>query len=97
LAIEVLAVDPERYRDHGREPETDIARHLARHGVEVDIQRVSSGGEDTGRVLLSQAASFGADLLVMGAYGHSRLSEWIFGGVTKTVLREAELPVLMSG
>ena len=97
MAVEVLAVDPERYRDYGREPGTEIARHLARHGVEVDIQRVSSGGEDIGRVLLSQAASFGADLLVMGAYGHSRLSEWIFGGVTKTVLREAELPVLMSG
>jgi len=92
LAVEVLAVDPERYRDHGREPGTDIARHSPRHSVEVDIQRVSSGGEDTGRVLLSQAASFGADLLVMGACGHSRLSEWIFGGVTKTVLREADFP-----
>jgi len=45
---------------------------------------------------LSRAAAFSADLIVMGAYGHSHLSEWIFGGVTRTVLREAELPVLMS-
>ena len=96
-AVEVLAVDPERYRDHhGQEPGADIARHLARHGAEVNVRRVSSGGADIGRVLLSRAASFGADLLVVGAYGHSRLSEWIYGGVTQTVLREAQLPVLMS-
>jgi nucleotide-binding universal stress UspA family protein len=57
---------------------------------------MSSGGVDIGRVLLSQAASFAADLLVIGAHGHSHLSEWIFGDVTQTVLREAELPVLMS-
>ncbi len=47
-------------------------------------------------VLLSRAAAFSSDLIVMGAYGHSHLSEWIFGGVTRTVLREAELPVLIS-
>jgi nucleotide-binding universal stress UspA family protein len=95
-AIEVLAVDPEHYRDHGQEPGADIARHLTRHGAKVSVRRVSSGGEDIGRVLLSRAVSFGADLLAVGAYGHSRLSEWIFGGVTQTMLREAELPVLMS-
>lgn len=62
----------------------------------MNVRRVASGGEDIGRALLSRAVSFGADLLVIGAYGHSRLSEWIFGGVSQTMLREAELPVLMS-
>jgi nucleotide-binding universal stress UspA family protein len=62
----------------------------------VDVRRLSSGGEDVGRFLLSQAEAFRADLVVMGAYGHSRLTEWVFGGVTRTVLREARLPVLMS-
>jgi nucleotide-binding universal stress UspA family protein len=96
-AVEVLVVDSERRRSgHGQEPGADIARHLARHGVQVEVQRRSSEGEDVGRVLLSQAAAFGADLVVMGAYGHSYLNEWIFGGVTRTVLREAGLPVLMS-
>jgi nucleotide-binding universal stress UspA family protein len=95
-AVEVLIVDPDRYRDHGQEPGADIARHLARHGAPVDVRRVPSRGADVDRVLLSQAASFGADLLVIGAYGRSRLSEWVFGGVTQTVLREAKLPVLMS-
>jgi nucleotide-binding universal stress UspA family protein len=61
--------------------------------------RLSSGGKAVGRLLVSQAAAFGADLLVMvvmGAYGHTQLREWMFGGVTRTVLYEAELLVLMS-
>jgi nucleotide-binding universal stress UspA family protein len=57
---------------------------------------MSSGNEDVGRLLLSRAASFGADLLVMGAYGHSRITELVFGGATRTALHEAALPVLMS-
>jgi nucleotide-binding universal stress UspA family protein len=95
-AVEVLVVDHERHPDHGQEPGADIARHLARHGTTVEVLRLPSGGEEVGRVLLSQAADFAADLLVMGAYGHSHLSDWMFGGVTRTVLREAGLPVLMS-
>jgi len=95
-AVEVLVVDPQRQRAHGPEPGADIARHLARHGAQVEARRLSSGGEDVGRLLLSASATFGADLLVMGAYGHSHLSEWLFGGVTRTVLYEAGLPVLMS-
>ena len=94
--VEVLVVDPQHHPGHGQEPGADIARHLARHGTTVEVLRLSSGGEGVGRVLLSRAADFGADLLVMGAYGHSHLSEWMFGGVTRTILREAGLPVLMS-
>src|SRR5229473_757450 len=96
-AVEVLVVDHQRRPEgHGQEPGADIAHHLARHGAHVEVRRVSSGGKDVGRLLLSQAAAFGADLLVMGAYGHSHLREWMFGGVTRTVLYEAGLPVLMS-
>ena len=96
-AVEVLVVDHQRHpTGHGQEPGADIARHLARHGAQVEVRRLSSGGKDVGSLLLSQAAGFGADLLVMGAYGHSHLREWMFGGVTRTVLYEAGLPVLMS-
>ena len=96
-AVEVLIIDPERGpAGHGQEPGADIARYLARHGAQVEVQRLSSDGEDVGRLLLSRAAAFGADLLVMGAYGHARLNELIFGGVTRTALRDADLPVLMS-
>jgi nucleotide-binding universal stress UspA family protein len=62
----------------------------------VEVRRLSSGGKNVGDLLLSQAAAFSADLLVMGAYGHSHLREWMFGGVTRTVLYEAGVPVLMS-
>jgi nucleotide-binding universal stress UspA family protein len=96
-AVELLVVDHQRRpAGHGQEPGADMARHLARHRAQVEIRRLSSGGQDVGRLLLSEAAAFSADLVVMGAYGHSHLSEWMFGGVTRTVLREAGLPVLMS-
>jgi nucleotide-binding universal stress UspA family protein len=96
-AVEVLVIDYERHQaDHGQEPGADIARHLARHGARVEVRRLSSGGGDVGPLLLSQAAAFGADLVVMGAYGRSHLSEWVFGSVTRAVLHEARLPVLMS-
>ena len=56
-AVEVLVIDHERHAaDHGQEPGADIARHLARHGVRVEVRRLSSGGEDVGHLLLSQAA-----------------------------------------
>jgi len=96
-AVEVFIVGHQRQRErHGQEPGADIARHLARHGAQVEVRRLSSEGKDVGHLLLSQAAAFRADLLVMGAYGHSTVREWMFGGVTRTVLYEAGLPVLMS-
>jgi nucleotide-binding universal stress UspA family protein len=96
-AVDVLIIDDQRHRaSHGQEPGADIARHLARHGAHVEVGRLSSGGKDVGRLLLSQAGAFSADLLVMGAYGHTHLREWMFGSVTRTVLYEAGLPVLMS-
>jgi nucleotide-binding universal stress UspA family protein len=96
-AVEVLVVEDQHHAVcHEQEPGADIARHLARHGAQVGVRRLASGGETVGHLLLSQAVSFGADLVVMGAYGHSHLSEWVFGGVTRTVLHAANLPVLMS-
>jgi nucleotide-binding universal stress UspA family protein len=97
-AVEVLVIEQERTAGHGQEPGADVARHLARRGVKVETRRLSSAKEkkDVAHLLLSQAVTFGADLLVMGAYGHSQLREWMLGSVTRTVLREAGLPVLMS-
>jgi nucleotide-binding universal stress UspA family protein len=96
-AVEVLVADHQRHaEDHGQEPGADIARYLAHHGAHVEVRRQSSDGKDVGRLLLSQAVDFNADLLVMGAYGHTQLREWMFGSVTRTVLYEAGLPVLMS-
>jgi nucleotide-binding universal stress UspA family protein len=76
--------------------EEEIARHLARHGFEITINRESSNELDAGDLLLNFAADNGADLLVMGGYGHSRLREFVFGGATRAILDSATLPVLMS-
>jgi nucleotide-binding universal stress UspA family protein len=67
---------------------------LRRHGVAIKPRRIDGSDDDAGGVLLAQAAAQGADLLVMGAYGHSRLRELVFGGATRHVLREASLPVV---
>jgi nucleotide-binding universal stress UspA family protein len=73
-----------------------IAETLTRHGVNVEITNIPSGGMATGEVLLRAASDFGAGLVVMGAYGHSRLAEFVFGGATRHVLKNLDRPILMS-
>lgn len=71
-------------------------RHLSRHGVNVGSVRESAAEIDVGDLMLSHAAGWNADLLVCGAYGHSRINEWIFGGVTRHLLSSMTLPVLLA-
>ena len=95
--VTVLTIDPREGPDgHGELPGADIALHLARHGVKAQIERTVSAGLPIGEALLSRAADLGADLLVMGAYGHSRAREVLLGGATRSVLRSMTVPVLMS-
>jgi nucleotide-binding universal stress UspA family protein len=96
-AVTVLTIDPEQSpRGHGEIPGADIALHLARHGVTAQVERTVSAGIGIGNTLLSRAADLEADLLVMGAYGHSRVRELLLGGVTRTMLTSMTLPVLMA-
>jgi nucleotide-binding universal stress UspA family protein len=81
---------------HGEEPGADIARHLARHGLKVEVAKAVADDVADSALLLNHASDMGADLLVMGAYGHSRLREFILGGVTRSLLREMTIPVLLS-
>jgi nucleotide-binding universal stress UspA family protein len=74
----------------------DIGEHLARHRLKVEVERLSAIKGDVTDTILSHAADCEADLLVMGGYGHSRLREFILGGVTRGILRTMTLPVLMS-
>ena len=93
----VLVINPDDRREaHGEEPGEDIAAHLSRHGINatVDIQVAPEGSSDN--LILNYMADSGADLLVMGAYGHSRLREKAFGGVTNTIMHQMTTPVLMS-
>jgi nucleotide-binding universal stress UspA family protein len=94
--VTVLVVDPQDSPEHGEEPGADIAAHLARHGMQVTVEVAQSGHLDVTGTLLRRAAELGADLVVMGAYGHSRLRERILGGVTRDLLRTAPLPVLIA-
>jgi nucleotide-binding universal stress UspA family protein len=94
-AVTVLAVDPRPERE-GDLPGADIAVHLAHHGVTAQIERTVSADVPIGEVLLSRAADLGADLLVMGAYGHSRARELLLGGATRSILASMTIPVLMS-
>jgi nucleotide-binding universal stress UspA family protein len=94
-SVVVLVVNPHR-GNHGAEPGADIALHLARHGVEVEAQHLEAKGLSVADALLSRLADQGIDLLVMGAYGHSRLRELVLGGVTRQIFREMTVPVLMS-
>jgi nucleotide-binding universal stress UspA family protein len=73
-----------------------MSEHLARHGVQANIKRMAKGDIAIEDVILSYAADSGADLMVMGGYGHSRLREFILGGVTRGILGEMTVPVLMS-
>lgn len=77
----------------GADPGADISQHLARYGVPVLLEHHQG---DAGEVLLARARELDAEILVMGAYGHSKISEFIFGGATHAVLQGAELPVLLS-
>ena len=73
----------------------EVQAWLARHGIAAEI-RVDAGAADAGDVLLSRAADLGSDLIVMGAYGHSRMREWVLGGVTRHLLDHMTVPTLLS-
>lgn len=70
---------------------------LQRHGVEAEPVILEDTGEEAGAILLDQVRSRDADLLVMGAYGHSRLRELFLGGATRHVLQETKVPILFGG
>lgn len=91
--VDIMSVRPEGIGDL---PGADIALHLARHGIKAEAKRSVANDIDTGDVLLNYVADSGADLVVMGAYGHSRLRELILGGVTRHILDHMTVPVMLS-
>lgn len=94
-SVTVMEVNP-RGSDVPHIAGADIAKHLARHGVKADVSAAVAGDIDVGDMILSRITDLGADLLVMGAYGHTRLREFAFGGVTRHLLQHMTVPVLMS-
>jgi nucleotide-binding universal stress UspA family protein len=95
--VVIMAVNPSVSRSgHGEFPGVDLATYLAHHGVKAEVRSSVATQISVGDELLARASDIGADLLVMGAYGHSRLQEMVMGGVTQTMMKHMTLPVLMS-
>jgi nucleotide-binding universal stress UspA family protein len=74
----------------------ELGRHLARHGIDATLESVDAAGRPIGQVLDAFVRAHDADLLVMGAYGHSRVREFVLGGATKSVLARPSVPTLLS-
>lgn len=85
----------ERYPGLAWYPPFVIADYLREHGAKVTVQSIAERADAAGGALLTRADAFGADLLVMGAYGRGRFSEWVLGGATRDALRLARVPLLV--
>ncbi len=95
--VDVLVVNPKkRDDDFGGQQGENLADHLKRHGVNAEVVRITHPEIGVDTVILNYVSDVGADLLVMGAFGHSRLREKTFGGVTVSILQQMTVPVLMS-
>lgn len=93
----VLVINAEqRHGTHGERPGEDIAAHLARHGINAKVERQTIAEISVDAAILNYLSDISADLLIMGAYGHSRLRERAFGGVTSQILQQMTTPVLMA-
>ncbi|QWG23021.1 universal stress protein [Bradyrhizobium sediminis] len=93
--VRIVTVVNEKALDTKRSDE-EVAKNLARHGINVVLDKVDAKGKSIGAVLESYASSQAADLLVMGAYGHTRLREFVLGGATRSLLSKPPLPILFS-
>ncbi len=96
-AVDAVLIDPvPSFDGHGAEPGADLAAYLSRHGVKTTIHRIPREGQEVGDILRRTATDFGAELIVMGGFGHSRLRQRFFGGTTSTMMKEVTIPVLMA-
>lgn len=93
--VTVLTVDaaPNGY---GRGPGRDIATHLARDGARVEVRNIDGQGRFAETAIVDEAKAIEADLIVMGGYGHGRLTEFVLGGVTRSLSRNCSIPILIS-
>jgi nucleotide-binding universal stress UspA family protein len=92
-SVEIVTLDAD---SENRDIAGDARRHLVRHGIDAELLELPSGDLEVEQALLARCSDRSIDLLVMGAYGHSRLREKILGGATRDILKEMTIPVLMS-
>ncbi len=95
--VVIGCVDPVMTADRdGQDPGTDVAAWLSHHGCNVTVSQFPSGGREVGQCIQDRAQEFGADLIVMGAYGHSRMIQTVLGGTTRSMMDQTEIPVLFA-
>ena len=95
--VTVACFDPiSSARTVGEDPGTDVAAWLAHHGCNVTVAQFPTGGREVADCIQDRAQELGADLVVMGAYGHSRMIEAVFGGTTRSMMEQTGMPVLFA-
>ena len=94
--MQILEIGEGGSKRDGASPDNSIAVALARHGIKPTVRTSIAGEIGVGDEILSRLTDMGADLLVMGAYGHSRMRELVFGGVTRHIARHMTVPTLLS-
>lgn len=95
-AVDIAIIDPGKHDEDRADPGAELSRMLARHGANVSVSLLARTVPRIAEVLQRHATDFDADMIVMGAYGHSRFRESILGGATRDMLEEVSLPVLMA-
>jgi nucleotide-binding universal stress UspA family protein len=92
----IFVKSPKEGGDDAAAAMTDLAANLDRHGAKVEIAVIERGHGSTAEVVLEQGRRVAADLIVAGAYGHSRMREWLVGGVTRELFERSEVPLLVA-
>jgi nucleotide-binding universal stress UspA family protein len=94
--VNILIIDPQTHSTDSADPGSELSEMLNRHGVKVEVSIVAKTLPRVSDMILRHVSDQNAELLVMGAYGHSRFREAILGGATRNLLEQAEVPVLMA-
>lgn len=96
-SVRIVTIDARQHiARRGEKPGQDLAAYLARRDVEASVHNLDGLGRDHAERLEEAAADHGADLIVMGAYGHSRVREFVLGGVTRSLLARSQFPLLLA-
>ena len=94
--VDICVIDPPRHGQDRSDPGGLIAQYLVRHGVKSQVSVLARTEDSIGAILMRRASEIGAEMIVTGAYGHSRLREAVFGGTSRDLLHHCKTPLLMA-
>lgn len=94
--VDIMIIDPPSHGANRSDPGGYLAQYLVRHGVHAEVSVLARSMPKVADIMMQHIRDKGADMLVMGAYGHSRLREALLGGATRNMLEQTEVPILMA-